>query len=30
MIRVRKEFKVMKNKEIAEKLLKSINDNTLP
>lgn len=30
MIRVRKEFKTMKNKEIAEKLLKSINDNTLP
>lgn len=30
MIRVRKEFKVMKNKEIVEKLLKSINDNTLP
>ena len=29
MIRVRKEFK-MKNKEITEKLLKSINDNTLP
>ena len=29
MIRVRKEFK-MKNKEITEKLLKSINGNTLP
>lgn len=30
MIEVHKEFKVMKNKEIVEKLLKSINDNTLP
>lgn len=30
MIEVHKEFKMMENKEIAEKLLKSINDNTLP
>lgn len=30
MIEVHKGFKVMKNKEITEKLLKSINDNTLP
>lgn len=30
MIEIHKEFKTMRNKEIAEKLLKSINDNTLP
>lgn len=30
MIEDHKEFKTMKNKEIAEKLLRSINDNTLP